>query len=391
MARHLHIFVLIDALGWEIIKGREFLNDLLPYRKPLRTVLGYSSGAIPSILTGKTPAEHGQWNLVYYDPEGSPFRRFKLLALLPDKMLNNRVARKLIKEFGRRVLKLGHCFECCVNPKLLPWFNWVEKRNIYAPDGIEGCPSIFDELAKARVPHRIYSYHHLRDGEIFAQALRDLQSREAIFYFVYLSELDGFLHNHRQEKGFVDEKLAWYGTRLRDLFTSAREIDPELEFTILSDHGMTPVHHHFDLVREIKTLRFSTPNDYLAVYDSTMARFWFFNDTARREIIDRLRTVQCGRILPDGELKQMGIFFSDQRYGELVFLLQPGWLISESGFNGSSWMPSGMHGYHPDDINSDGIFLTNRKSPGTIETIADVFACMRRAACLDDTYQAALG
>jgi len=50
-SRHLSVFVLIDALGWRFLEGREFLPDLLSYRKPVRTVLGFSSGAIPTILT----------------------------------------------------------------------------------------------------------------------------------------------------------------------------------------------------------------------------------------------------------------------------------------------------------------------------------------------------
>ena len=45
MKRSIEIVVLIDALGWEFIKDRKFLNDEMPYRRPLDTVLGFSSGA----------------------------------------------------------------------------------------------------------------------------------------------------------------------------------------------------------------------------------------------------------------------------------------------------------------------------------------------------------
>jgi hypothetical protein len=69
------------------------------------------------------------------------------------------------------------------------------------------------------------------------------------------------------------------------------------------------------------------------------------------------------------------VFFADRRYGELVFLMHPGWLISRSDFNGRGWMPVGMHGYHPDDAYSDGIFLSNRQT--TALTIADLFQRMR--------------
>ena len=74
MERQINLFVLIDALGWQYVQGTNFLSDLLPYRRPLRTVLGFSSGAIPTILTGAAPTETGHWNLFYYDPKESPYR-----------------------------------------------------------------------------------------------------------------------------------------------------------------------------------------------------------------------------------------------------------------------------------------------------------------------------
>src|SRR5208282_6644034 len=159
LPRRLHVFVLIDALGWEIIKDRPFLNDELPFRRPLETVLGYSSGAIPTILTGLPPAQNGHWNLFYYDPQGSPFRWLRHLNFLPNRMLDNRLTRKLLKELGRRMLGLGPLFECCVAPRLLPMFNWVERKNIYAQGGISGANSIFDQLAEKGTSYRVYTYH----------------------------------------------------------------------------------------------------------------------------------------------------------------------------------------------------------------------------------------
>src|SRR5439155_1478693 len=90
----LRVVVLIDAFGWEIAQRLGFLSDALPHRAPVRTVLGYSSGAIPTMLTGKSPAEHGHWNLFYYDPEGSPFRCLRGLHFLPDGVLGHVFVRK---------------------------------------------------------------------------------------------------------------------------------------------------------------------------------------------------------------------------------------------------------------------------------------------------------
>jgi hypothetical protein len=157
-------------------------------------------------------------------------------------------------------------------------------------------------------------------------------------------------------------------------------VDPDASLTVLSDHGMTPVHQTYNLVAEIERLGLTMPADYLAVYDSTMARFWFFSGRGRQAITERLGSVSCGRILGDDELRDLGILFPDGRYGELIFLLEPGWLIGGSDFSGPGWTPAGMHGYHPDDRHSDAILLSNRQPAPEVRTIADVYPLMIEAA-----------
>jgi len=375
----LRVFVLVDALGWKLLEDREFLSDVLPYRRPLRTVLGYSSAAIPTLLSGRLPAEHGHWNLLYYDPQGSPFRWLRRLSFLPEAMLEHRVGRKLLKELGRRVLGLGPLFECTVSPRHLPWFNWVEKRNIYAPGGLRAARSIFDQLVEKGVPYRAYSYHRFRDAEILDRASSDVDGAQARVFFLYLSELDALLHHHGSDEPLVEGRLSWYADRLGSLLAKARRRDPNAVFALFSDHGMTPVRYHCDLGRDVDSLGFRMPEDYLAVYDSTMARFWFFTPGARQSIGERLGQLPYGRLIAEPELRRLGVYFPDQRYGEGVYLLNPGWLIAGSGFHGNGWRPVGMHGYHPEDAYSDGVFLASDPPSLPVRTVAEVCAYMQQA------------
>jgi predicted AlkP superfamily pyrophosphatase or phosphodiesterase len=374
--KHVTVFVLIDALGWKYVGGSNFLADVLSYRQPLRTVLGFSSGAIPAMLTGVSPAVNGHWNLFYYDPQGSPFRWLRHFLFLPDWLLDQRVTRKLLKETGKRLLGLGPLFECCVSPRLLPYFNWVERRNIYDRGGISGAPSIFDQLHENGVPFRVYTYHHSTDAEILCKAERDIGNRAASFYFLYLSEMDMFLHTYCDAPEKVEERLRWYDNGLRRLYATARQVSGDAAFAVSSDHGMTRISGKYDLLEHFENSNLRMPEDYLAVFDSTMARFWFFNDQARKEVLGILNQVPCGRILSDTELEQFGVFFPDRRFGETVFLLHSGWLLSRSDFNGSSWKPVGMHGYHPDDPYSDGVFLSNRTPENPLQSVQDVHRWM---------------
>lgn len=60
--RQLSLFAFIDAFGWKILQRNSFLEDLLPKRTPLETVLGSSSTCIRTILTGLMPREHGHFS-----------------------------------------------------------------------------------------------------------------------------------------------------------------------------------------------------------------------------------------------------------------------------------------------------------------------------------------
>jgi len=377
----LHLFVLVDALGWRYVENEDFLRDYLPVRRPLKTVLGYSAGAIPTILTGRMPAETGHWNLFYYDPSGAPFRWLRYFRFVPRPVLDNCITRRLLTQMGRRMLGLGPLFDCAVSPHVLRYFNWSEKRNIYLPGGIEGARSIFDELFARGIPYRSYSYHRWTDQEILERALADLRPPVACFYFLYLSELDGFLHHHCLDTAAVRTRLRWYADRLRAVFAAARRIDPASGLTLFSDHGMAAVRFHHDLAKEILSLGLREPEDYLAVYDSTMARFWFRTARARGAITARLAELSCGRVLSDEELRRLGVLFPDQRYGDLIFLLNPGWML-HCDFHGSGWMPTGMHGYHPDDPDSDGVLLSDGQHVRHVASIADLFDCMLSAARL---------
>ena len=202
-------------------------------------------------------------------------------------------------------------------------------------------------------------------------------SAQADFFFLYLSEMDQFLHDHCEDGQLWKERLNWYARGLKELFELAVQLDPGASFAVFSDHGMTPVRQHYDLVKEVQGLGFDMPDDYLAVYDSTMGRFWFFDDCAHREIVGRLRSLPGGRIVSDDELRQLGVFFDDRRYGEIIFLLHPGWLLSRSDFSGHGWKPVAMHGYDPNDPHSDAVFLCNRKPGHNMNTIADVYGYMQ--------------
>jgi len=375
MAAPLSIYVLVDALGWEILRGRPFLDDLLVERRWLTTILGYSSGAIPTLLSGMTPNQHGHWNLIYRDPEHSPFRWTRPLAALPRPLVENRVSRRALKMVARRLSGYRGYFSLYDYPVAhLAEFDLTEKRDIYQPGGLDR-PSIFDDMRQAGVPYECYTYHAHTDAQILDLAPGRAARSDARVLFLYLSGLDHHLHFHVHEPDSVTAMLAWYEAGLRRVWEAATRARRDVRLFVFSDHGMTPIRWTYDLRRDVQALGLRVQTDYLPAYDSTMARFWVWNEQARHALTGLLTDHPCGRLLGPAELQRLGVWFEDGRYYHLLFLLKPGMLLSPSDMGTVRF--AGMHGYHPSEPTADAVLLATGAVDRAVEHITHVRGVMR--------------
>jgi hypothetical protein len=374
MTTPLSIYVLVDALGWEVVKGRPFLDDVLTDRRWLTTILGYSSGAIPTLLSGRLPSQHGHWNLFYRAPERSPFRWTRALAPLPRPLVENRVSRRVLKTLARRLSGYSGYFSLYSYPVAhLPHFDLTEKRDIYQPGGLD-CPSVFDAMREHGVRYEAYTYHTHTDAQILELAPRRAAVSDARVLFLYLSGLDHHLHFHIHDADSVRGAVDWYEAGLRRVWESATRGRRDARMFVFSDHGMTPIRWTCDVRRDVEALGLSIPGDYLPAYDSTMARFWVFSDRARRALRDLLMEHPSGTLLSDAELQRLGVWFEDGRYYHLLFLMKPGVLLSPSDMGSVRF--AGMHGYHPSEPTADAVLLANVPVDRGVDHITGVHAVL---------------
>jgi hypothetical protein len=133
---------------------------------------------------------------------------------------------------------------------------------------------------------------------------------------------------------------------------------------VFSDHGMANCDRHVNLMEKIEALPVKFGEDYVAVYDSPMARFWFLKPGVREVIEDRLKKIVEGRIIGEAELKELRAHFVDQRFGETIFLMDEGTLIVPSHMGERPIRA--MHGYHPRDPQSYAALFTNQAVPESI-------------------------
>ncbi len=377
----LPLFVFIDACGWEIIKNDPFLKELAPNRRRLESVFGYSSACVPSIVSGRWPGEHRNWSYFVYDPEHSPFKFLRILSWLPQRVTERRLFRRALSKFVKRQLNFRGYFDLYNIPfRYISLFDFSEKRSPLRPGGMNRGKNIFDYLEQHQIP-----YHASRPEQTEEQnlesALHDIRNEKVDFAFIYWPGLDGLLHSVGNDSPLVPEKLRAYEQWIRRLTDMAAAHYSQVRLYVFSDHGMANCNESVDLRKVIDGLGLKMAEDYAVVYDSTMARFWFFNDHARKVVRECLERIPEGRIVEDSELRRLGVLFTDHYFGELIFLLQEGTLIVPSDMGKSRLR--GMHGYHPTDKHSYAALSSNQPEiPEEIRAIPDIYKLMLRDANL---------
>ena len=168
----IEIFLFIDALGWKIVNDHQFLTDLLPHRKQIMMQFGYSSSAIPTILSGKTPAEHGHLGLFRFAPEASPFRTISRLSWLfkPASFWNRGRVRHHLSKLLKKLYGFTGYFQLYRMPLWkLKYMDYCEKKNLFIAKGMDDIANLHDVLsAKGKNFH--ISDWHLSDAENYLAA-----------------------------------------------------------------------------------------------------------------------------------------------------------------------------------------------------------------------------
>lgn len=376
-ASSLTLFIFIDAMGWEILERHpNFLKEIAPKRQRLRTVFGYSSACDPSIISGLLPHQHLHWSSFYYAPHSCPYRWVRHLRFLPSVLTDYHKVRHRLSQAIKKIHGFTGYFQIYNVPFAhLPYFDYAEKVRLFAPEGLRRGRNIFDIMQTHGVSYTVDDSAE-SDPRKFEKLSHQLTEIRPQLAYLLLGQLDAAMHAKGPLGPHVSELLAAYEKRIQALHRHAESLYQEVSLYVFSDHGMHAVNNTFDLQKEIFKLSLQYGKDYVVVYDSTMARFWYLNDRARTQITHCLQQLPCGRILTDQELHSLGTLFPGNIYGETIFLLNSSTLIAPSYMN-RKYLP-GMHGFHPNDADSYAAVCSKYSLPKDLSSIEQIFWLMLR-------------
>ena len=335
------LIILLDAFRYDY-----FSEKLTPFMYKLsngksgkiESVLGYSEAVKQSLITGTYPSKNGLW------------AEFILKSTFHSNWI--------------RSLPLDH-FPHSINVGIRYFISTifkVELRNIPIP-----LLEYFDHPTRdAQIPtlFDIFSEKEIRFSEIdgpkgkkLINIIEEIKHSSPDVVFVKIPDLDLIGHIYGTHSRQVYKSVSRLDELVGKIVFFFKDIWKDLfEIIIMSDHGMVKVRNYINLNKHIKGY-VDEKKEFVAFYDATIARFWFKKESARNKVIEILNRLQIGRVLNKNELKKYGVFFSDNRYGELIFLLNPGNVIFPNFYSVLPFPPRGMHGYDPEFTDMFGIVL----------------------------------
>ena len=191
------------------------------------------------------------------------------------------------------------------------------------------------------------------------------------------AELDALLHQYPVLlHDVIRDKVAWYKQEIEALLACCREHDRAPCLTVISDHGMTPLTQTADLKAAVESTGLVFGRDYGVCFDSTMLRATFLTPGAEQTLRAALKPFEDrGHWLSVDEEKHYGIYRADRHFGDAIFLMDPGIQIAPSDMGLKPL--NGMHGFAPEDKDSQAAIMSNVEFPDDVRRVADYFGLMK--------------
>lgn len=380
MGKKIKVYMFVDALGYSIATRHGFMKETLSHRCKVEMQFGYSAAAVPTILSGCRPREHGHFSFFYYDEKNSPFKIFRFAkyffgaGLHPKCLFNRGRVRHIISKYFAKWRGYTGYFNLYGVPfERLPYFDYCEKNDIFVADGLAPCKNLCDILLASGKKFHISNWRN-SDAQNVAEAV-DAIKDGAEFLFVYSGSFDSFMHMNAGDEDAISKKLEDY-KKMAETIISELEKRGDYSFTIISDHGMAPLAGVIDVASVLKTLPLKFGKDCVWLLDSTMARFWYLKPEAK-EIVRKEMAKNFDKLtlLTDEQKKKYGIDFPNDKFGNDIFISDDGVQISPNDLGAKPLR--GMHGFMPEEEESYASFMSTSSPAFEPRSVADFFELMR--------------
>jgi hypothetical protein len=180
----------------------------------------------------------------------------------------------------------------------------------------------------------------ISEGTLIKNIPKFLKKYDAVF--LKLNSLDRLGHKYGPLSNEVKKRVKYFDGLIGEL---SPKIGKNVTLIIMSDHGMTPVTHHFDLIGFLTKRGFEFGNHYIAFVGATYASFWFKNEQYKEKIVNELSYLKVGQLLSVKDKIKLGINEIGMNfYGEDIFVAKEHHVFFPEFYH-IRRPPKAMHGY----------------------------------------------
>lgn len=371
MGKNKVLIVFIDAFGPDQLDRFDEFFNFLPYKKTLHGILGYSSGALPTVLTGATPEEHGRMCLFSerQHSETSILRPLKWMGLLPKVVHERSRVRRVAEKFLAKYAKLeGYVALHKVPPELFDWLDMPERDDMFMSDDIGGKKTFLSDAREAGL--NVYSAPwQLPEKERWDRSFEAITSQQPDLAFLYATALDGIMHNEGPNGSVAVDAAELIGRNINRARELMMEHGDNLTTLIVGDHGMSEITSYIDprpMLSRVGNIRLFV--------DSTMIRAWGADSELSLLRLEIEKEKWPGKWLQGETLKQRKVP-KDDVFGRAIFVLDEGSMFAPSFLGGRV---AGMHGYDTGCACSKAALASDQPIEEVVTGIDDIAGVVRR-------------
>ncbi len=388
------VIVLLDAFRWDYISQSHtpFLHKLKEqnlYIKKLVASPGFCERS--EIFTGLNPKKSGNflaYGLKNIDKPNNITFFFKTLFLIEvfiKKWFNFNLpyrgkrinSQKLIRFFFNLIFNRTLHGSQLIPFDFFPFFELTEDK--FSMTTLSQYPfnTFFDFLHTNKIKFSTKAFTNLNSPSGLndldrIKLLENIVADKTVKYsFLYISEID-FLGHKLGANGLLESNMLFkFDKKIKGLYKRLKDIDDNLKFIFIGDHGMQDVTNIIDVESKIisytKRHNLKRGTDVIWFIDSNFFRIWFFNNKKfhlycfQNEVLFK----EYGSYL---SLDKLAEFNSDSiRYGDLLWYANDEVFIYPNFFNSTKL--KGMHGYYSDSQDLFGMAIIENDKKNIIQKL----------------------
>ena len=331
--KQITVAICIDALRYDFVNNSDspFLHNLSQEGITSKIEGSLSYEMAPMWFAGLYPESSDKWFLYWKSPSTSPYRRIPIPNFTS--LTRHQKIRFAAQIMLNRIFKSGYGCAPYIPLNMVKSFDFSER---FAPWHTNYLPkaTLFSIMREFGLQWLYIGTpgSNQRTNPIVENFRKSLRSQD--FIWLHFGETDSTEHQFGPMSSERRSALRAIDLGIKEIYDILKKKYDVTNTIIFGDHGCIDVLNKVNILDYIKDIDACFDKSFTFFLDSTAARFWFDNKNVGKKIVQRLQDVKHGRFLTKDDLLENRCNFQHNKYGDLIWIADPGTIILPNYWDG---------------------------------------------------------